>query len=66
MLQADLVLTALCKVEVAFISIGGMAAVAQGSSYVTADLDIFYKRNPAGYSQVATALRRGKSHDICT
>lgn len=58
MLQAELVLTALCKAEVAFILIGGMAAVAQGSSYVTADLDIFYERQYPNYSKIVAALRQ--------
>ena len=42
MLQAERLLTALCKANVEFVVIGGMAAVAQGSAYVTADLDICY------------------------
>jgi hypothetical protein len=57
-LQAELVLTALCKAEVSFILIGGMAAVAQGSSYVTADLDIFYERKNPNYSKITAALRQ--------
>ena len=40
MLQAALLLTALSNADVAFIVIGGMAAVAQGATYVTADLDL--------------------------
>ena len=56
MLQAELVLTALCKAEVSFILIGGMAAVAQGSAYVTADLDIFYERQNLSYAKITTAL----------
>jgi len=55
-LQAELVLTALCKAEVSFILIGGMAAVAQGSSYVTADLDIFYERQNSNYLKITAAL----------
>ena len=58
MLQAELVLTALCKAEVSFILIGGMAAVAQGSSYVTADLDIFYERQNPNYLKITTALQQ--------
>jgi hypothetical protein len=56
-LQAELLLTALCKAEVSFVLIGGMAAVAQGSSYVTADLDIFYQRQNPNYAKITTALR---------
>lgn len=58
MLQAELMLTALCDAEVSFVVIGGMAAVAQGSSYVTADLDIFYQRQSSNYSKIVTALRQ--------
>ncbi len=58
MLQAEILLTALCRAEVSFILIGGMAAVAQGSSYVTADLDIFYERQNPNYSKITTGLRQ--------
>jgi hypothetical protein len=57
-LQAELLLTALCEAEVSFIMIGGMAAVAQGSSYVTADLDIFYERQNPNYAKFTAALRQ--------
>lgn len=57
MLQADQLLTALCQADVAFVIIGGMAAVAHGSSYVTADLDICYQRNPHNYHRLTQALR---------
>ena len=57
MLQAELALTALCKAEVSFILIGGMAAVAQGSSYVTSDIDIFYERRLSNFQKITTALR---------
>jgi hypothetical protein len=55
-LQAEQLLTALCKADVAFVVIGGMAAVAQGSSYVTADLDICYQRQPHNYQRLSQAL----------
>ena len=56
MLQAALLLTALSKAEVAFIVIGGMAAVAQGATYVTADLDLCYQRHPQNYQRLSQAL----------
>jgi len=56
-LHAELVLTALCKAEASFILIGGMAAVAQGSSYVTADLNLLYERQSSNYSKITAALR---------
>src|SRR6266568_9669520 len=57
MLHAALLLTALSKADVACIVIGGMAAVAQGSSYVTADLDLCYQRHPRNYQRLSEALR---------
>jgi hypothetical protein len=57
MLQAALLLTALSQADVAFIVIGGMAAVAQGATYVTADLDLCYQRHPQNYQRLSHALR---------
>ncbi|MDZ7413082.1 MAG: nucleotidyltransferase [candidate division KSB1 bacterium] len=56
MLHAAVLLTALSKAEVAFIVIGGMAAVAQGATYVTADLDLCYQRHPQNYQRLSQAL----------
>lgn len=56
MVKAELLLNALRQADVAFVVIGGMAAVAQGSSYVTADLDICYQRQPINYQRVSSAL----------
>src|SRR5438876_9984949 len=56
MLDAALLLTALSKADVAFIVIGGMAAVAQGATYVTADLDLCYQRHPQNYQRLSQAL----------
>lgn len=70
MLQTERLLTALCEAEVSFIVIGGMAAVTQGSSYVTADLDIFYERHRLNFAKIATALQpfhprlRGVDQDL--
>lgn len=57
MLHIEHLLMVLCKAEVAFIVIGGMAAVAQGSAYVTADLDICYQRHAQNYQRLSEALR---------
>ena len=57
MFQAALLLTALSKADVAFIVIGGMAAVAQGATYVTADLDLCYQRHSQNYQRLSRALR---------
>jgi hypothetical protein len=56
-LQTERLLTALCQANVAFVVIGGMAAVAQGSAYVTADLDICYQRQPNNYQRLSEALQ---------
>ena len=57
MFQAESLLTALCDADVSFVIIGGMAAVAHGSSFVTADLDICYEREPQNYRRIHKALR---------
>ncbi len=51
MLQAERLLTALCNPKVEFIINGGMAAVAHGSAYVTADLNICYQRQIDNYPE---------------
>jgi hypothetical protein len=56
MLQAASLLTALSQADVAFIVIGGMAAVAQGVTYVTADLDLRYQRHPQHYQRLSHAI----------
>ncbi len=69
-LQAESLLTVLCEANVAFVVIGGMAAVVQGSSYVTADLDICYQRQAVNYQRLSLALApfnprlRGVSTDL--
>lgn len=57
MLQIEQLLTSLSDAGVAFVIIGGMAAVAQGSSYVTADLDICYAREPENLQRLSQALQ---------
>lgn len=56
MVKVEVLLNALRQADVAFVVIGGMAAVAQGSSYVTVDLDICYQRQPVNYQRVSSAL----------
>jgi predicted nucleotidyltransferase len=46
----------LTKHEVAFIVIGGVAAVLHGSSRLTQDLDIVYQRTPENIARLAAAL----------
>ncbi len=50
-------LTVLCEADVAFVIVGGMAAVAQGSAYLTADLDICYQRTSINYQRISDALK---------
>jgi hypothetical protein len=59
-LQAERLLTALGKANVEFVVIGGMAAVAQGSAYVTADLDICYQREADNCQRLSQALQSFK------
>lgn len=49
-------LAALVDGEVDFIVIGGMAAVAHGSSHVTVDLDVVYERSEFNIRRLADAL----------
>ena len=43
--------------SVEFIIVGGVAATAHGSAYVTQDLDILYARNDTNLERIVTALR---------
>ncbi len=51
-----LLLQTLVGAGVEFIIVGGAAATAHGSSRLTQDLDIVYRRTPANISRLATAL----------
>jgi hypothetical protein len=53
LLDAPRLLTVLCEAEVAFVIVGGMAAVAQGSAYLTVDLDICYERTAVNYQRIS-------------
>src|SRR5262245_27060434 len=48
----------LTQYDVAFIIIGGAAAVLHGSSRLTQDLDIVYQRSPENIGRLAGALRQ--------
>lgn len=54
--QIDRLIHALQEAGVEFIVIGGVAAVAQGSSFLTADLDVCYRRSPENIRRLVTAL----------
>jgi hypothetical protein len=47
---------ALADGEVEYILVGGMAAVVHGSSRLTQDLDVVYRRTPENLKRVCTAL----------
>jgi hypothetical protein len=49
-------LSTLARHEVAFIVVGGAAAIAHGSSRLTQDLDVVYGRSPANLDQLVAAL----------
>ena len=56
LLDAPRLLTALVEADVAFVIVGGMAAVAQGSAYITVDLDICYQRTVDNLKRLSNAL----------
>lgn len=56
MLDVEALLQNLHEQHVAFVVIGGMAAIAQGSAYLTADLDICYSRDAENLHRLVEAL----------
>jgi hypothetical protein len=56
MTDFDALLAALGRHEVAFIVVGGAAAIAHGSARLTQDLDIVYERSPANLDRLVAAL----------
>src|SRR6266550_2285247 len=56
-LDAPRLLTVLIESNAAFVVVGGMAAVAQGSAYITADLDVCYQRTLENLQRLCDALR---------
>jgi len=55
-LEAKPLLEALIRHGVDFVVVGGIAGLAQGSSYPTYDLDVAYSREPANLQRLADAL----------
>ena len=55
-LEVESLLKELHRLEVEFIIIGGMAAVAHGSAYLTLDLDLCYSRKKENLQKLAEAL----------
>lgn len=56
MTDFDALLATLGRYEVAFIVVGGAAAIAHGSTRLTQDLDIVYLRAAANLNRLAAAL----------
>lgn len=55
-LKVESLLKELHRLEVEFVIIGGMAAVAHGSAYLTVDLDLCYSRKKENLEKLAQAL----------
>ena len=55
-LKVENLIKELHRLEVEFVIIGGMAAVAQGSAYLTLDLDLCYSRKKENLEKLAKAL----------
>jgi hypothetical protein len=55
-LKVEDLLKELHRLDVEFVIIGGMAAVAHGSAYLTLDLDLCYSRKEENLKKLAQAL----------
>ena len=56
MTDFEALLATLNRHQVAFIVVGGAAAIAHGSARLTQDLDIVYERSPGNLTRLAAAL----------
>ena len=62
MTDFEALLSTLSRHEVAFIVVGGAAAIAHGSARLTQDLDIVYERSPANLDRMVKALAEHKPY----
>jgi hypothetical protein len=62
MTDFDALLATLAEHEVAFILVGGAAAIAHGSARLTQDLDIVYQRNAGNLDRLVEALAHHKPY----
>ncbi len=62
MTDFDALLATLAQHDVAFILVGGAAAIAHGSARLTQDLDIVYERSPANLDRLVAALAEHKPY----
>ena len=58
MTDFEALLAVLAEHEVAFILVGGVAAIAHGSAHLTQDLDIVYQRSPDNLQRLVAASQR--------
>lgn len=56
MTDFDALLSTLARHEVAFLLVGGAAAITHGSARLTEDLDMVYDRAPANLDRLVAAL----------
>ncbi|HEX3530455.1 MAG TPA: hypothetical protein VH988_25620 [Thermoanaerobaculia bacterium] len=57
MIDFEQLLPALSRAGVELIVVGGVAAIVHGSSRLTQDLDVVYRRTPENIDRLTTALR---------
>ena len=62
MTDIEALLATLIQHEIAFIVVGGVAAIAHGSARLTYDLDIVYDRTPANLDRLVIALAQYKPY----
>jgi predicted nucleotidyltransferase len=58
MTQFEELLKRLVAADIRFVLVGGLAAVAHGSAYVTIDLDICYQRSPDNIKRLVSLLNK--------
>jgi hypothetical protein len=62
MFDAEGAIKHLCAHQVDFVVIGGLAMIAQGSAYITVDLDICYARTAENIGKLAQALASANAY----
>ncbi|HEX5035679.1 MAG TPA: hypothetical protein VFX30_00785 [bacterium] len=70
MIKFEEIITGLVTADIRFVLVGGLAASAQGSAYVTQDVDICYERTPGNVQKMVAYLKavhaklRGAPEDL--
>ena len=57
MFQPEQLLKALHDAQAIYVVVGGFAAIAQGATYMTSDLDVCYLRDEGNYQRIAAAIQ---------